>query len=90
MRNQLIAPIRKTLFSERSRILDYAKEETENIKDYFYSQFDEVDALLAKKANELRDATLSKQASEKALAEANSLLSKLEEIKADLEAILDI
>lgn len=90
LRNQLIAPIRKTLFSERSRILDYAKEETENIKDYFYSQFDEVDALLAKKANELRDATLSKQASEKALAEANSLLSKLEEIKADLEAILDI
>lgn len=90
LRNQLISPIRKTLYSERSRILDFAKEETENIKDYFYSQFDEVDALLAKKANELGEATRSKKASEDALAEANCLLSELEAIKADLEAILDI
>ena len=90
LRNQLISSIRKPLYSERSRILDFAKEETENIKDYFYSQFDEVDALLAKKANELREATRSKEASEDALAEANRLLSKLEAIKADLEAILDI
>lgn len=90
LRNQLIAPIRKTLFSERSRILDFAKKETEHIKDYFYTQFDEVDALLAKKASELRAAAHSKQASEEALAEANRLLAKLEAIKADLEAILDI
>lgn len=90
LRNQLISPIRKTLYSERGRILDFAKEETENIKDYFYGQFDEVDALLAKKANELSEATRSKNASEDALAEANNLLSKLEQIKADLEAILDI
>lgn len=90
LRNQLISPIRKTLYSERSRILDFAKEETENIKDYFYSQFDEVDALLAKKANELGEATRSKKASEDALAGANCLLSELEAIKADLEAILDI
>ena len=90
LRNQLISPIRKTLYSERGRILDFAKEETENIKDYFYGQFDEVDALLAKKANELSEATRSKKASEDALAEANNLLSKLEQIKADLEAILDI
>ena len=90
LRNQLISPIRKTLYSERSRILDFAKEETENIKDYFYSQFDEVDALLSKKANELGEATRSKKASENALAEANCLLSELEAIKADLEAILDI
>ena len=90
LRNQLISPIRKTLYSERSRILDFAKEETENIKDYFYSQFDEVDALLSKKANELGEATRSKKASEDALAEANCLLSELEAIKADLEAILDI
>lgn len=88
--NQLISPIRKTLYSERGRILDFAKEETENIKNYFYGQFDKVDALLAKKANELSEATRSKKASEDALAEANNLLSKLEQIKADLEAILDI
>ena len=46
--------------------------------------------MLAKKANELSEATRSKKASEDALAEANNLLSKLEQIKADLEAILDI
>lgn len=90
LRNQLISPIKKTLYSERDRILDFAKEETENIKDYFYGQFDKVDALLAKKANELSNATHSKKASEDVLAEASNLLSKLEQIKADLEAILNI
>lgn len=90
LRNQLISPIRKTLYNERNRILDFAKEETENIKAYFYDQFDEVDALLASKAKELGKVIGSKEESENALAEANGLLKELEEIKVELEAILDI
>ena len=88
--NQLISPIRTTLKTERTRILEFAKEETQNIKEYFYEQFDEVDSILTQKANELREATTSKQASEKALKNANSLLKQLEEVKAELAAILEI
>ena len=90
LRNQLISPIRKTVYSERSRILDFAKKETVNIKNYFFDQFDEVDKILAKKMEELNNATRSKENAEQALAEANRRLHELEEIKADLEAILDI
>lgn len=88
--NQLVAPIRKTLINERTRILQFAQEETENIKEYFYEQFDEVDDILAKKANELHEATTSKKASEEALAKANDLLKQLETVKVELESILEI
>lgn len=88
--NQLVAPIRKTLMNERTRILQFAQEETENIKEYFYEQFDEVDDILAKKANELREAITSKKASEEAFAKANDLLKQLETVKVELESILEI
>ena len=88
--NQLVAPIRKTLINERTNILQFAREETETIKEYFYDQFDEVDNILAKKTNELREATSSKKASEEALAKANNLLKQLETVKAELESILEI
>lgn len=90
MQNQLIGQIRKALLNERSRILEFSKEETGNIKEYFYSQFDEVDTMLANKAKELGKAIGSKEASENALTEANCLLRELEEIKIELEVILDI
>lgn len=88
--NQLIAPIKKTLYNERNRILEFAKYQTENIKEYFYEQFDEVDRILAEKANELRQATTSKEASYEELKKANTLLKQLEEVKVELESILEI
>lgn len=88
--DSMVGPIINSLHLERQRILDYAKEETNNIKEYFYEQFDEVDDILAKKAKELREAISSKEASKTALDEANKLLARLEEVKNELEAILEI
>ncbi|MBV4428291.1 dynamin family protein [Clostridium tyrobutyricum] len=88
--SQLIAPIKTTLMNERSSILEFAKDQTENIKEYFYEQFDEVDRILAEKAKELREATISKEASAKALEKANTLLKHLEKVKVELESILEI
>lgn len=88
--NSMVGPIINSLHLERERILDYAKEETNSIKEYFYEQFDEVDSILAAKAKELREATSSKEASKKALEDANKLLARLEEVKNELEAILEI
>ena len=87
---QLVQPIKTSIYDEKSRILEYAKEETENIKKYFEGQFTEVDNLLVKKANELKMAISSKENAEEALNDANYLLDQLEIIKAELEAILNI
>lgn len=88
--NQLVTPIRKALKAERTRILDFAKEETINIKEYFRKQFVEVDAILALKVNELAEAKTSEQASKEALKNATALLEQLEKFEADLKAILEI
>lgn len=88
--NQLIAPIRKTLKVERTRILNFAKEETHNIKEYFYEQFNEVDAILVQKTNELNEATTSQKAAEEAKKNAEALLEQLEEVKTELASILEI
>ena len=78
------------LYSERERIIEYAEGETDSIKEYFYAQFDKVDAILAKKAKELQEATVSKQASEEALTKANGLLKQLEIVRQELESILEV
>ena len=56
----------------------------------FYEQFDEVDDILAKLTTKLLKFTSSKEESERALQEATELLHKLEDIRSELEAILDI
>lgn len=90
LHNQLLSPIQNALYREEKRILNFAKDETEHIKTYFFDQFEEVNRLLAKKTEELAEAIHSQQTSEKALNDANNLLRELEEIRAELELILDI
>lgn len=86
----MVGPVINALHLEKERILSYADKETNNIKEYFMEQFDEVDLILAAKAKELREATGSKEASQKALEEANKLLACLNEVKNELDAILEI
>lgn len=88
--NHMVAPIRTKLYEERTRILQYADDETERVMEYFEERFDEVDDILAEKAKELRQAASSKDESEKALKEATELLERLTEIKTELDAILEI
>lgn len=90
MRDQLVSPITSELFEEKVRIMEYAKNETRAIKEYFYEQFDEVDNILAQLTAELLKCTSSKEESERALKEATDLLRKLEDVRSELEAILDI
>ncbi|MCM1022640.1 MAG: dynamin family protein [Prevotella sp.] len=88
--NQAVMPIRKMLENEHNSIIQFAREETGNIKDYFYDKFDEVDAILADKANELHKALSSKDTAEEALTKAVNLLGQLEAVKIELETILEI
>ena len=88
--DQLINPIMKQLQDERERILEYAKEQTTEIKEYFYTQFDEVDRILESKTKELVAAIASKESSAAALKDATKLLAELEKVKTELEKILEI
>lgn len=88
--NQLISQVRKKLYAERENIIMYAEEQNKYIIRYFSEQFDKVDAILIEKANELHDSVISKKASEEALRNANAILKELEEIKVELESILEI
>lgn len=85
-----VGPVYSSLVAEKQRIMDYASEQTQEIKEYFYGKFDEVDDILAAKASELRSATTSKAAAEAALKQATKVLSDLENVKNELEAILEI
>lgn len=88
--NQMVAPVRKKLLDERKRVLNYAESETQRVIEYFEAQFDKVDNILSKKAEELRKATSSEQAAKEALKEAETLKAKLDEIWAELDMILEI
>ena len=88
--DQLINPIMKQLQDERERILEYANEQTTEIKEYFYEQFDEVDRILESKTKELMSATASKESSAAALEDATKLLAELEKVKTELDKILEI
>ena len=88
--DQLINPIMKQLLDERERILEYAKEQTAKIKEYFYGQFDEVDRILESKTKELVAATASKESSAAALEDATKLLAELDKVKNELNKILEI
>ena len=88
--NQMVAPVRKKLYEERKRVLKYAEAETNRIREYFETQFDKVDRILADKAEELRMATTSKEAAQAALKEAEELKDKLDAIWLDLDLIMEI
>ncbi len=88
--SSMVGPIQGALHAERERISKYAEKETANIKEYFKKQFKEANCILAAKAKELREATSSKEASQKALEEANKLYSCLEEVTNELDSILEI
>lgn len=88
--NQMVAPVRKKLLEERTRVLKYAGSETQRVIEYFEAQFDKVDKILADKAEELRKATISKENAQNALKEAKKLMNELEGIRTELDEILEI
>ena len=78
------------MIKEREKVLNYAKTETVSLKNYFGERFDEVDQILLSLTRKLGEATRSKEDAQKALKESVALLGQLDEIKMELDAILEI
>lgn len=85
-----VGPVFSSLAAEKERIIKYALQQTQEVKEYFYRKFDEVDEILTIKAKELRSATVSKDAAKEALKQATKVLNDLKNVKEKLEAILEI
>lgn len=87
---KFLAPIQANLFENRDAAVNYAKAQTNNIKDEFSKRFKELDKELHKKLEELKKFTSDEKEVSKKLQESENLLKWLEDIQKEIEKILDI
>lgn len=84
------APIQKQLYSNSNKAIDYAKNQTKEIKRAFYDRFDELDKVLGEKLEELKNCVSDKETVEKVIKETQERLRWLEDIQTRIQGILDI
>lgn len=87
---KFFAPIQETLYDNSMAAVDYAKEQTEHIKEDFANKFEELDKVLTAKLDELRACASDKDAAEKRLEVSKKNLEWLEDIQVRVNSILDI
>lgn len=88
--HKFFAPIQGALYENRKAAVDYSKKQAKKIKEGFSSKFDELDILLAKKLNELKECASNEKNIEKRLKETQKRLAWLEEIQNKVDSILEI
>lgn len=87
---QFFAPIQEQLYENSNNAVEYAKKQTRNIKQEFSKKFNELDAVLNKKLQELEDCANDNKNIERRIRESQVKLKWLEEIQVKTKAILDI
>ena len=87
---KFMAPIQAGLFDNRDEAVNYAKAQTNRIKDEFNNRFKELDKELHKKLEELKKFTDDEKDVSKKLQESEKLLKWLEDIQQEIEKILEI
>ena len=88
--DQFMVPIQEKLYKNKDIVIAYAKKGTKDIKAAFSKQFDELDCILAKKLDELKECALNEKIAQKKLEEAQERLRWLEDIQNRINAILEI
>lgn len=88
--DQFMVPIQENLYKNKAFVIAYAKKGTEDIKTVFSQQFDELDCILAKKLDELKECALDEKIAQKKLEEAQERLRWLEDIQNRINTILEI
>lgn len=87
---RFFAPIQKQLFDTGDDAIKYAKEQARNIKIAFSRKFDELDAMLKQKLDELSEYTSNRENIEAAIQRNQDRLAWLEQIQSRAEEILEI
>lgn len=84
------APIQERLFENGNCAVNYAKEQARKVKQAFSKKFDELDAVLKDKLQDLEDCAKDKENAERRIYESQEKLKWLDEIQKKTNAILDI
>lgn len=87
---KFFAPIQKQLFTNSKNAVDYAKAQTTAIKKAFKAKFDELDAVLEKKLDELTICATDAENTDAIIEKTKDRLAWLENIQKKIESILDI
>lgn len=87
---KFFAPIEKKLYENSGNAVEYAKEKTRYIKEFFNCRFDELNNILKEKLNELKLCATDEKLAEERLAESRKRLEWLEAIQEKVNSILDI
>lgn len=87
---RFFAPIQESLFENSNNAIEYAKEQTRVIKKAFAIKFDELDAVLKTKLDELEACAKDNANIEARIKETQERLTWLEKIQAKVNSILEI
>lgn len=86
----LISKLDAAIYQRMDETLEFAKKGIEKIKEFFNKKFEELDKILITLTKNLEDSISSEAAAKKALEDGEKLLKNLEQIKTNLEKILEI
>lgn len=87
---RFFAPVQEGLFEYSNAAVEYAKSQTKNVQNDFKKKFDELNEVLKKKLQELKDYTKDSKDVEAKIKESQRKLKWLEDIHVKTKAILDI
>ena len=87
---EYLAPLQEYLFDNGDNAMKYADKQSKRIEDHFNLEFKRLDNILKAKLTELESYATDKAKAEARVAESERKLQWLEQIKAKVEAILEI
>lgn len=87
---RFFAPVQEGLYEYSNAAVDYAKSQTENVKNGFKKKFEELNKVLAQKLDQLKAFTKDSKDVAAKIKKAQANLKWLEDIQAKTKAILDI
>lgn len=87
---RFFAPIQEQLYENNNNAIEYAKAQTQKIKQEFSKKFAELDAVLKQKLKELENCANDNKDIERRIRESQAKLKWLEDIQIKTKSILDI
>ena len=90
MTDEFLQPIQAGLYENGNNAKRHAKEQSEYISNVFKDEFKKLDRLLKNMLNELESYALDKEQAEARIKESESRIKWLEEIRHEVESILEI
>ncbi len=90
IQTKLVSKFRENLDQGINRVLEYTKNQIENMKSQFMEMFDELDALIQKKYDELEKCSSDQETKEKQLEKNRQILKWIEECNSEIDEILDM